>query len=76
MAIFELFVDLLYVGILAINGDHAAEHPTGYELLRFVINFIMSWKIWSDLALIISWFETDNIAQRISILFIMACLLG
>ncbi|KAB8303193.1 hypothetical protein EYC80_004640 [Monilinia laxa] len=76
VASFELFVDLLYVGILAINGDHAAEHPTGYELWRFVITFIMSWKIWSDLALIISWFETDDIAQRISILFIMACLLG
>ncbi|KAA8574237.1 hypothetical protein EYC84_005739 [Monilinia fructicola] len=29
VASFELFVDLLYVGILAINGDHAAEHPTG-----------------------------------------------
>ncbi|ESZ94376.1 hypothetical protein SBOR_5240 [Sclerotinia borealis F-4128] len=76
VASFELFVDLLYVGILAINGDHASEDPTGYELLRFVITFIMSWKIWSDLALIISWFETDDIAQRISILFIMACLLG
>lgn len=76
VASFELFVDLLYVGILAINGDHASESPTGYELLRFVITFIMSWKIWSDLALIISWFETDDIAQRVSILFVMACLLG
>ncbi|KAF7939506.1 hypothetical protein EAE99_001311 [Botrytis elliptica] len=76
VASFELFVDLLYVGILAINGDHAAESPTGYELLRFFITFIMSWKIWSDLTLIISWFETDDIAQRVSILFVMACLLG
>ncbi|KAJ8071428.1 hypothetical protein OCU04_001749 [Sclerotinia nivalis] len=76
VASFELFVDLLYVGILAINGDHAAENPTGYELLRFVITFILSWKIWSDIALIISWFETDDIAQRITILFIMTCLLG
>jgi hypothetical protein len=33
---FELFVDLLYVGIIAINGDAAAEHPTGYSLLKFV----------------------------------------
>ncbi|KAI9647287.1 hypothetical protein NHQ30_003670 [Ciborinia camelliae] len=76
VASFELFVDLLYVGILAINGDRAAEDPTGHELRRFAISFIMSWKIWSDLALIISWFETDDIAQRVSILFIMACLLG
>ncbi|KAF8864446.1 hypothetical protein BDZ45DRAFT_669610 [Acephala macrosclerotiorum] len=76
VASFELFVDLLYVGILAINGDHASEDPTGEELLRFSITFIMSWKIWSDLALIISWFETDDILQRLSVMFIMACLLG
>jgi low temperature requirement protein LtrA len=76
VASFELFVDLLYVGILAINGDHAAEDPTGHELLRFSITFIMSWKLWSDLALIISWFETDDILQRLSVMTIMACLLG
>jgi len=33
---FELFVDLLYVGIIAINGDAAAERATGYSLLKFV----------------------------------------
>jgi len=76
VASFELFVDLLYVGILAINGDHAAEEPNGHELLRFSITFILSWKIWSDLSLIISWFETDDILQRISVVVIMACLLG
>ncbi|RDW71363.1 hypothetical protein BP6252_07926 [Coleophoma cylindrospora] len=76
VASFELFVDLLFVGILAINGDHAADDTTGEELLRFCITFIMSWKIWSDLALIISWFETDDVIQRVSVLFIMACLLG
>jgi hypothetical protein len=42
---FELFIDLLYVGILALNGDHAADDPTGYELLRFSITFIMSWYV-------------------------------
>jgi len=42
---FELFIDLLYVGILALNGDHAAEDPTGYELLRFSITFTMSWYV-------------------------------
>ena len=68
VASFELFVDLLYVGILAINGDHAADDPTGYELLRFAITFILSWKIWSDLALIIAWFETDDIIQVGSLL--------
>ncbi|KAG4435489.1 hypothetical protein IFR05_009028 [Cadophora sp. M221] len=76
VASFELFVDLLYVGILAINGDHVGEDPTGHELLRFSITFIMSWKIWSDLALVISWFETDDILQRVSVIVIMVCLFG
>ncbi|KAK0639726.1 hypothetical protein B0T16DRAFT_450341 [Cercophora newfieldiana] len=73
---FELFFDLLYVGIIAINGDHALEDPTGLELLRFVVTFLMSWKIWADVQQIISWFETNDILQRVQILFLIACLLG
>lgn len=76
VATFELFLDLLYVGIIAINGDNAAETPTGNGLNRFVITFIMSWRIWSDMTVVISWFETDDILQRVSVLFIMACLVG
>lgn len=36
----------------------------------------MSWKIWNDLGVIISWFITDDIVQRVSVLIIIACLLG
>lgn len=56
---FELFVDLLYVGIIAIIGDAASEDATGTTLLHFIITFTLSWNIWTDMALIISWFETD-----------------
>ncbi|KAK3387682.1 bacterial low temperature requirement A protein-domain-containing protein [Podospora didyma] len=73
---FELFFDLLYVGIIAINGDHAAEEADGHELLRFVVTFAMSWKIWSDVQQLVSWFETNDILQRLEILFLIACLLG
>jgi hypothetical protein len=41
-------------------GDTASEHATGGSLLRFAISFILSWKIWGDLTLIISWFETGE----------------
>ncbi|KAF2016428.1 hypothetical protein BU24DRAFT_433436 [Aaosphaeria arxii CBS 175.79] len=73
---YELFVDLFYVGIIAITGDHAAEHPTGKSLLHFVIIFIMSWKFWSDLATIIGWIDADDLIRRLSVLFILTCLLG
>jgi hypothetical protein len=76
VASFELFVDLLYVGIIAINGDRAAEDPTGQALLQFCITFILSWKLWSELTLVVSWFETDDIFQRICVLFFLVCLTG
>jgi len=36
----------------------------------------MSWKIWSDVQQLVSWFETNDILQRLQILFLIACLLG
>ncbi len=48
VASYELFIDLFYVGIIAVTGDAAAEHPTGESLLRFSITFVMSWKYWSE----------------------------
>ncbi|KAK5110908.1 hypothetical protein LTR62_005446 [Meristemomyces frigidus] len=73
---FELFVDLLYVGIIAINGDATSEDPTAKSLMTFVITFTLSYKIWNDMAQIISWFETDDIFQRCSIIFELVCLFG
>lgn len=76
VASFELFVDLLYVGIIAVIGDHAAQNPTPRGLLQFVITFALGWKMWNDLSMIISWFETDEICQRLNVLLVMICLFG
>jgi low temperature requirement protein LtrA len=76
VASYELFVDLFYVGIIAITGDTAAEHPSGESLLRFAITMTMGWKFWSDISLLISWFDSDDILRRCSVLFVLACLLG
>lgn len=76
VASYELFIDLFYVGIIAITGDTAAEHATGESLLHFSITFIMGWKFWSDISLLISWFDCDDILRRCSVLFILVCLLG
>ncbi|KAL9598550.1 MAG: hypothetical protein Q9179_003862 [Wetmoreana sp. 5 TL-2023] len=76
VASFELFVDLLYVGIIAIIGDNAAEDPTGFGLLKFTIVFSIGWKIWSDVQMITSWLETDDIVQRLCIMLVMTCLFG
>lgn len=46
------------------------------ELCRFIITFVMSWKIWGDVQQGVSWFETNDVVQRIYVLFVIACLLG
>ncbi|EGX93126.1 hypothetical protein CCM_04498 [Cordyceps militaris CM01] len=72
----ELFFDLLYVGIIHSNGEHMAEEPTGRELLRFAVTFIMSWKIWTEITYALSWFESDDVLTKFELLFNLACLLG
>jgi low temperature requirement protein LtrA len=76
VASYELFIDLFYVAIIAITGDNAAENATGESLLHFIITFVLGWKFWSDLSTLISWFDSDDILRRFSVLFILTCLLG
>ncbi|KAL6698953.1 bacterial low temperature requirement A domain-containing protein [Trichoderma pleuroticola] len=72
----ELFLDLVYVGIIHSNGEHMAEEATGYELLRFIITFVMTWRIWTSITLTLSWFETDDVVTRLEILFCISTLIG
>lgn len=76
MASFELFIDLLYVGIIGVIGDTASEDATALSLLHFTITYVMSWRMWADIATLTNWFETGDIVQRLSILLYLACLLG
>ncbi|KAI9685793.1 MAG: hypothetical protein M1820_010741 [Bogoriella megaspora] len=76
VASYELFVDLLYVGIIAIAGDMTAEEATGKALLRFVITLTMGFKIWQDISQMVNWFDADDIMRRIYIIFLLVCLLG
>lgn len=73
---YELFFDLLFVGIVAVNGDHASEAPTGRELLRFAVTFCMGWKLWADVTQLVEWFETGDVLNQVGLLFLFACLLG
>jgi low temperature requirement protein LtrA len=76
VASFELFVDLLYVGVIDHIGEKAIHHPDGKSLLEFIIIFTIGWKIWSDLTMLTNWFEIDDVFQRICVLFYVVCLLG
>ncbi|RMZ78266.1 hypothetical protein DV737_g3985, partial [Chaetothyriales sp. CBS 132003] len=76
VASFELFLDLVYVGVIDIVGEKAVEQPDGLSLLHFVIIFSIGWKIWSDMTNVINWFDIDDIFQRLSVIFYLVCLFG
>jgi len=76
VASYELFLDLMYVAILAITGDAASEEATGHSLLWFAITYIMAWKIWSDISTVVAWISMDDILRRILSLLALILLLG
>lgn len=76
VASFELFVDLVYVGVIDVIGERAVEHPGGLSLLHFIILFTVAFKIWSTLTMLINHFEIDDIFQRLNVIFYLVCLFG
>lgn len=76
VAAFELFIDLVYVGVIDIIGEMAVDNPVGLSLLHFVIAFSISAKIWCDMTMIINWFDIDDVFQRITFAYYLICLFG
>ena len=73
---YELFIDLLYVGIMEISGDAASEGADGHTLLRFAVTFLMGWIIWSELTLFMSRFFEEDVLRRVTVLYHLTCLIG
>lgn len=69
---FELFLDLLYVALVANFSDELAEHPDGRHLAKYILIFAPAWHIWADLREIMNSYYTDDLLQRLIILWIMA----
>jgi low temperature requirement protein LtrA len=71
---FELFLDLLYVAIVANFSDDLSEHPDAAHLAKYILVFAPAWHIWADLRELMNSYYTDDIVQRLVVLWIMALL--
>lgn len=69
--VFELFLDLLYVAIIALFSANVAAKPDAIHILKYVIIFLHAYQIWQDLREIFNSFYTDDILQRTLILVVM-----
>lgn len=71
---FELFLDLLYVALVANFAEDFADNPTGKGFVKYLLIFAPAWHIWSDLREIMNSYYTDDLIQRLIILWVMALL--
>lgn len=62
------------VALVANFSDDLAEHPDGLHLVKYILIFAPAWHIWADLREIMNSYYTDDLVQRLIILWEMALL--
>ncbi|KAJ6511361.1 hypothetical protein C8R47DRAFT_1296231 [Mycena vitilis] len=73
---FELFFDLLFIGMVHQISEAAAEQPTGIGFAKYILTFVPAFSIWGDVRDIANQFANDDVTQRAYILWIMVLLVG
>ncbi|GAA6022546.1 hypothetical protein JCM10207_006582 [Rhodosporidiobolus poonsookiae] len=73
---FELFFDLVFVGIIHQLADRAAEESSAWAVYKFLVAFWLAWSVWQDVRLFLNTSGSDDIPQRAYVLLVMALLLG
>jgi hypothetical protein len=73
---FELFFDLLFVGIIHQIAESTAERPNGIGFAKYILTFCPAFSVWSDVRDMVNQFANDDVTQRCYILWIMVLLVG
>lgn len=64
----ELFFDLIFVAAVAQVGTPLSMDYSASSLPRYVFLFILIWLAWSGHTLYCTWFDTDDLIQRLLVL--------
>ncbi|KAI5969272.1 hypothetical protein CANMA_001719 [Candida margitis] len=70
----ELFLDLLYVGLIANLAGEASEEASGLALLKYVLFFLPMWVVWADIKDFTNYYYNEDLSQKLYIFWIL-CLL-
>lgn len=70
----ELFLDLLYVGLIANLAGEASEDASGLALLKYVLFFLPMWVVWADIKDFTNYYYNEDLSQKLYIFWIL-CLL-
>ncbi|RCK63551.1 hypothetical protein Cantr_10033 [Candida viswanathii] len=70
----DLFLDLLYVGIIANLAGEASESASGLALLKYVLFFLPTWVVWADIKDFTNYYYNEDLSQKLYIFWILALL--
>lgn len=76
---FELFIDLIWVGIISNLAQHFSDQAFGFDstfhigadVFEFIILFVIAWRIWKDLQEFMSKYHTNDLVERLFVLWII-----
>ncbi|KAG8748183.1 hypothetical protein FRC12_013902 [Ceratobasidium sp. 428] len=72
----ELFFDLVFVAIAHQLSDAVAENASAAGLAKFILIFYPTWSLWSEFRNFVNASGTDDVLQRLGVLWLMALLVG
>lgn len=70
----ELFLDLLYVGIISSLAGEATENASGGALLKYVLLFVPAWVVWADIKDFTNYYYNEDLSQKLYIYWILVLL--
>lgn len=70
----ELFLDLMYVGLIANLAGEALEHASWGSFLQYLLIFIPYWTVWADIKDFTNYYYSEDMSQKTYILWILILL--
>ena len=76
---FELFIDLIWVGIISNLAENFSDHAfgtdskltIGEDIIEFAILFLVAWRVWKDLQMFMTKYHTNDLVQRFFVVWII-----
>lgn len=70
----ELFLDLIYVGIIGSVAGDACENASWYALLKYILVFLPYWTVWADIKDVTNYYYNEDLSQKLYLLWILVLL--
>ncbi len=76
---FELFIDLIWVGIISNLAENFSDHAFGTDssstigpdIIEFILLFLISWRVWKDLQVFMTKYQTNDLVHRFFVVWII-----